>query len=110
MAEKEIKVPFPAQWTILLATMLGNESGKHDLPFKWSAAMMGGVAMQWERPQALLTVRKQNPTFTLIAMNDGQILFMSERNGFGNTDGFYHHENELADIVETVIETLKKYL
>lgn len=107
---KNFYIPFPAQWTVLFAHKLHWLSKRYKLPYQWSAAEAGGIAMLWQRESALLSVKNTNCTFTLLALNSGEILFFSERNGFGNTDGYYLHENDLDELAEELISTVRKHL
>jgi hypothetical protein len=110
MATKVINIPMPEQWTLLLARKMAEKSNRAGLPFQWAAAEAGGMAMVWEREQKLITKRKPGCTFTLIIQNNGEILFFSERNGFGQTDGFFHVENDLHDLADELFNTIQTYL
>lgn len=107
---KRIYIPFPAQWTVLLASKLHAASKEHNLPYQWSAAEAGGIAMLWQRERQIITSRKNQYTFTLLALNSGDILFFKERGPFGNTEGYKLDEWELDDLVTEIIDVIRKYL
>lgn len=108
MATKLIEVPMPTQWTVLLAGLLAEASKIHKLHYVWSAAEAGGIAMQWQRPQAVLAKRNANACYTLLIHNDGVLVFCKERNGFGNTDGFAMEEWDIHDLVNEIICEVKE--
>jgi hypothetical protein len=106
---KIVKIPLPAQWTVLLAKRLTDESDRRDLPYGWSHAESGGMALQWARPQVMVT-RNKPACFTMLIWNDGTIVFVRERNGFGNTVSFNWSEQDLDVFVNEIINEIERHL
>lgn len=106
---KRIYIPFPAQWTVLLASKLHEASKRYSLPYQWSAAEAGGIAMLWQRERTLIGMSHQY-LFTLLALNSGDILFFKESGPFGSTEGYKLNEWNLDDLVTEIIDTIRKYL
>jgi hypothetical protein len=110
MSVKEKLIPFPAQWTLLLAEKLKALSVASKLYYVWSMAEKGGIAMQWENQGLIKGVLNSAIMFTLLIHNDGVIMLAKSRGPFNTVDAWNMPEEDLDPLAEEIFKDIKTEL
>jgi hypothetical protein len=107
---KEKVIPFPSQWTILLAEKLKALSVVAKLRYVWSMAEMGGIAMQWQNQTLIKGVSNSAIDFTLLIHNDGVVMLAKSRGPFSNADAWDMVEEDLDSLAVEIFAEIKREL